>query len=95
MALYRPHRELLDESMADVVSVNSLEHLVEVMRESVIQWYPVNKLPTLANIRIEPYGFDKRIGWDTHIVTIDGEAWGFTNGPLERGGGNHARDGQD
>ena len=33
-------------------------------------------------LQVEPYGFDDRIGWDTHIVTIDGNAVGFTNGPV-------------
>jgi len=38
---------------------------------------------------IAPYGFDDRIGWDTHIVTAlhAGEEGtfvvGFTDGPLE------------
>lgn len=34
-------------------------------------------------ISVKPYGFDSRIGWDTHMVTIDGNAVGFTDGPLE------------
>ena len=32
-------------------------------------------------IEVKPYCYDERIGWTTHIVTIDGQAVGFTDGP--------------
>lgn len=35
-------------------------------------------------LRVQPYMRDERIGWDTHIVTIDGYGVaGFTDGPVE------------
>lgn len=39
------------------------------------------KVPVTA-VKVEPYWFDERIGWDTHIVTVDGSPFGFTNGPV-------------
>ena len=36
-----------------------------------------------GKIEVKPYGFDDRINWNTHIVTIDGKAIGFTNEPVE------------
>jgi hypothetical protein len=36
-----------------------------------------------SSVTVEPYGgIDKRIGWDTHLVCIDGDAVGFTDGPV-------------
>jgi hypothetical protein len=31
---------------------------------------------------VEPYYYDDRIGWDTHLVVTDGKARGFTDGPI-------------
>lgn len=34
-------------------------------------------------VKVEYYTLDERIGWDTHIVVIDGYGvWGFTDGPV-------------
>lgn len=80
--LYRPHRGMLDDSMREVVEVNDLAALVRHMRREVGRWYPKDELPTLENTRLEPYCFDARIGWNTYLVTVKGNAWGYTNGPL-------------
>jgi hypothetical protein len=80
--LFRPHRGLLADSMAEVVEVNDLAQLVRHMRRGVESWYPKDELPTLANTYVVPYGPDSRIGWNTYIVLVKGQAWGFTNGPL-------------
>jgi hypothetical protein len=82
MTKYRPHRGLLADAMAEVVEVNSLAELVEHMRASVISWYPPDELPTIDNTKVEPYTFDDRIGWHTHLVTVKGSAWSFTDGPF-------------
>ena len=35
-------------------------------------------------IHVKPYGYDDRINWDTHIVTIDEYGvFGFTDGPIK------------
>lgn len=82
MVKYRPHRGTLAEAMKEVIEVENLQDLIEHMQQEVIDWYPLNELPTLENTKIEPYIFDDRIGWDTHIVTVNGQAWGFTDGPF-------------
>jgi hypothetical protein len=38
--------------------------------------------PTDANVTMQPYGWDDRIGWDTYLVCVDGKAAVFTDGPL-------------
>lgn len=82
MTLYRPHRGTLADSMREVIEVADLAMLVRQMCRSVESWYPPEELPTIETTRVEPYMFDDRIGWDTHIVTVKGSAWGFTDGPL-------------
>ena len=82
MTLYRPHRGSLDAAMAEIATVDGLPSLVQHMRDTCPSFYPEDERPTLDNVKIEPYGFDARIGWDTHIVTVKGNAWGFTNGPV-------------
>jgi len=34
------------------------------------------------NIKVEPYGFDERIGWDTYIVLLGDQASAFTDSPI-------------
>jgi hypothetical protein len=82
--LYRPHRGSLNDSLTEVVEINDFAQLVRHMRREVEGWYPEDELPTEQNTKLEPYGFDKRIDWDTYLVTVDGKAWGYTNGPLTR-----------
>jgi hypothetical protein len=67
---FRPQRELLDESMAEAEELD-MDSLTKKMVE---RFGP-------GEVRIEPYGYDKRIGWNTHIVLHEGRAVGFTDGP--------------
>jgi hypothetical protein len=30
-------------------------------------------------VTLKPYGFDKRINWETYAVLVNGQAVGFTN----------------
>ena len=74
MVLYRPHRRFLDEAMKEVSEVNSMPELARLLTP---------ELKDGDKITVEKYGgFDERIGWDTYIVCINGQACGFTNGPL-------------
>lgn len=90
MTKYRPHRELLADSMKEVIEVATRAQLVEHLRRSVMVdcghgriLFPPDELPNMENTEVAPYyGFDHRIGWNTHIVTVNGAAWGFTDGPL-------------
>lgn len=70
MTLFRPHRRFLDEAMAEVRSITSLEEV----RPSYAPF---------AKLTLEKYSYDKRINWDTYIALADGQAFGFTNGPLK------------
>jgi len=71
--LFRWHRGTLEESLATVVEVADRPALDAVLKDG---WYETGV------VIVKPYGFDARIGWDAHIVTVNGVAVGFTNGPL-------------
>lgn len=67
--------------MAGVIEINGIDELIDAMMRG-LDWYPKSKRPTRDNVTVEPYSFDKRINWNTHIVCVNGDAWGFTDGPL-------------
>jgi len=80
MTLYRPHRGSLDESMSEVVEIADHQALVVHLRKG---W--LNEVSESgSNVVVEKYGsgIDERIGWDTHIVLVSGNAIGFTDGPV-------------
>lgn len=35
-----------------------------------------------AVVEVKPYGYDERIDWDMHMVTVDGYPMAWTDGPL-------------
>lgn len=81
MTLFREHRGLLAESMLTVreVTLDDLRTYVAGLTGGEVR-----------EVEVKPYGFggkahfDRRIGWDTYIVTAPGfGVLGFTNGPLE------------
>lgn len=87
---YRPHRGTLADSMREVAEIMSFDELVRHMRNEVLSWYPPDELPTPENVQVKPYGRDDRIGWDTtYMVTVKGQAWGFTDGPCQRQDDTH------
>lgn len=74
MTKFRWHRGGYEESMATVVPVRSKSELVTIILDSFL--FPEN------HIEIKPYsGIDPRNGWDTHLVSVNGKAVGFTDGP--------------
>ena len=76
----REHRGMLSESMRTVQEVRDRTHLVEVLQAS-LQPFGFHVDP--AAVHVEPYVFDARIGWDTHIITIDHYGvWGMADGPV-------------
>jgi hypothetical protein len=78
----RQHRGGLAESMATTVEIEAtMPSLLAAMRPVMAPW-GVDLTPDM--VHVEPYGgIDKRIGWDTYIVTMDGRGvYGFTDGPL-------------
>lgn len=90
MTKFRWHRGGLAESMETVMEVESFEELRQVIDKSNREvWCNPVPVKLTTEINVEPYGFDERIGWDTHIVSQRiveaGErfcACGFTDGPL-------------
>lgn len=74
---YRPVRGSLDTSMKECVEVSGVRDIFTILNARIGP--PVR----LEEIEVKPYGFDKRINWDTHIVTVSGAAVGFTDGPCE------------
>lgn len=59
--------------METVVEFDGLFRLVELINDAGFE---------PGEIEVNPYCFDDRIGWDTHLVTVDGKAVGMTDGPV-------------
>ncbi len=77
--LFREHRGLLSDSMETMEVVSSLSDIWDIVKKDLTPYGIKNDL------RIEYYGCDSRIGWDTYIITIPGYGvLGFTNGLLGR-----------
>jgi hypothetical protein len=78
--LVREHRGLLTESMETVREVKDRQELLELIRD---QLAPFSLDVKVDQLQVKPYIFDSRIGWDTHLITIDGYGvWGMSDGPL-------------
>jgi hypothetical protein len=76
---FREHRGSLADSMKTVVEVADHESLLEHIRRLAQPW-PTFPPVTVETVHIRPYGWDERIQWDTHIVTLDGYGvLGFTD----------------
>lgn len=73
MTKFRFHRGSLKESMTTVVEIGGLLDLIAELQNA--GWPP-------GNVAVKRYVFDDRINWDTHIVTLDDVAVGFTDGPI-------------
>ena len=69
----------LDGAMERASEVKDWPELMVLLLERYDFWSPTD-----ANVTIEKYGegIDKRIGWDTHLVCVDGKAALFTDGPM-------------
>jgi len=65
--------------MAKVREVSSWSELMADLRLQYYFWEPTDE-----NVTIHYYGRDERIGWDTHLVCVNGKAALFTDGPLEK-----------
>lgn len=80
----REHKGLLADSMETIRDIEpTFESLIECIKKSFESWPSFSFLP--EQIKIEPYCFDERIGWNTYIVTIDGYGvFGFTDGDIRQ-----------
>jgi hypothetical protein len=72
---YREHRGGLEESMKTVKEFSTQSEFLAHITKTI--YY------LKGPIKVEKYGgIDTRIGWDTYIVTVGGNAVGMTDGPL-------------
>ena len=71
--LFREHRGLLEDSMKTCREVSDLSNLTDV----------VNDLYGQGEVTVQSYVYDNRIGWDTQMVCLKGNAVGFTSGVFE------------
>ena len=79
---FRPQRGGFAESMAEVVDIEpNLRALADAMMNSLSTCMVFEPA-----IKVIPYCYDDRNGWKTHIVTVDGQAIGFTDGPCTENG---------
>lgn len=64
---YRPHRRYLDESMEEVIDFPDRAALIaHLAKEYLERGYILED----CDVRVEHSGFDKRINWDSHVVTL-------------------------
>ncbi len=70
--LYRDHKGTLADSMDTVQEMADFAELASY----------VEKRSGAGVITVEPYSYDKRIEWDVYLVCNDGQAVGYTNGPV-------------
>lgn len=73
MALYRSHKGFLNESMQTIVEVNSITELGNHILSQC------GSFGDKAVLEINHYGFDHRIGWNNHTVSVNGCVVGFLN----------------
>lgn len=81
MIIYRPHAMgmTLDEAMERQRSFDTADELRAFI---ITETANLGRKLQPDQITSEPYGPDARVGWDTHIVLIDGHACGFADAPL-------------
>lgn len=70
--LFRFHRGSLADSMQTVVEVADRAALLTLLQET-------DPSITDDDLTSQPYGFDPRIDWDTHLVLVRGIPQGMTN----------------
>jgi hypothetical protein len=76
--LYRPQRRSLADAMAEVVELPDRAALIAHLAAELRPWgYAIED----ADVRIKPYCFDQRNGWNTYLVTVRnkcvGDHWLF------------------
>ena len=67
----------LSEAMDQVVEISDRKELIEYLQRECDYWHPTDE-----NVEVKYHGHDDRIDWDTYLITIDGKAALFANGPI-------------
>ena len=79
---FRDHRGSLTESMATVIDIPPTLEALKIIINTELGKYGVPEISD-EMITVESYGFDNRIGWDTHIVIVNGYGvYGYIDGPI-------------
>lgn len=84
---FRTHRGSLAESMETVVDLPDRAALISHVNAEYRSTLDIMDRGDFTDDEIEvaPYGFDKRIGWDTYLVTARGFGpLGMADGPCPR-----------
>ncbi len=76
---FRFHKGGLQESIETTVEVTSLEALKDHINKESLFPRGYSK----DDIKIKPYCFDPRTGWDTHLVSGPSGVIGFMDGNFE------------
>jgi peptidoglycan hydrolase-like protein with peptidoglycan-binding domain len=99
MTRLREHRGSLAASLETTVEFVGHDELVKIIQEA-LRPYGLSVAPGMVKVEKygastgsaselstgsgQDSAWDYRIGWDTHIVTVDGYGvYGFTDGPVE------------
>jgi hypothetical protein len=84
---FRLQRGGLDESMQTVVEIEPTKQAIANHYNYVLN----GNVPMILRLKpylpqdfdVKPYGYDKRIGWDTYIVTTSDGVVGFTDAAVQ------------
>ncbi len=75
----RENRRTIKQSMASTVEIESREHLVRHIVETLGK---KGVVVTDQMIHVTHYGYDDRIDWDEHIIVVERfGVFGFTDSP--------------
>lgn len=83
----RAHRELLEDSIKTMKEIEPTrnavyDYFLQQQDDHDLQMEFLDRY-SRGDIEVKPYHYDSRILWHTHIVTLKGNAIGFTDSPLK------------
>lgn len=78
----RMHRDTFAASMATLATIPATRDALRVHLTANVGWAYVRSGMTEYKIEGSRYGFDKRNGWETYLVTLDGFPVAWIDGPL-------------
>jgi hypothetical protein len=75
---FRPQRGSIEKAMKEVKEIKSLIDFYNIAKE---EKFDIEKY--LHEISFTYLGFDKRINWDTYLVSVNGHGIGFSDGEIK------------
>lgn len=73
--------QTIANAMERVFELKDHADLMDYLEREYDFWQPTNE-----NVKVEFYCRDDRIDWDTYLVTVNGKAALFTDGPISAAG---------